>query len=101
MLFVRSARTPESAAIYRAAWKGLEPFYGIMSRERMHDFDGERNRAREYFAGRDKPMLVVAFDPRAPDHDLLGADVVQAEAGHPGRGLALLEREGDGNGAGP
>jgi len=63
--FVRSARTAESAAIYRAAWKGLEPFYGIMSRERMFDFDGERNRAEEYFAGKAKPKLVVAFDPQA------------------------------------
>jgi len=67
VLFVRSARTAESAAIYRAAWKGLEPFYGIMSRERMFDFDGERNRAEEYLAGRDTTLLVVAFDPQAAD----------------------------------
>jgi hypothetical protein len=37
--FVRSARTAESAEIYRAAWKALEPYYGIMSRDRLYDFD--------------------------------------------------------------
>jgi len=65
ILFVRSARTAESAAIYRAAWKALEPYYGVMSRERMFNFDGEPNRANRFFAEHPNPKLVVAFDPQA------------------------------------
>jgi len=65
ILFVRSARNAESAAIYRSAWKALEAYYGLMSRERMYDFDAEPNRAARFFAERGHAKLVVAFDPQA------------------------------------
>jgi len=67
ILFVRSARTEETAAIYDAAWKALEPYYGLMSRERMYDFDGEPNRAQRYFAEHGQPKIVVAFDSQAAE----------------------------------
>jgi len=62
VIFVRSARDAESAAIYRVAWKALEPHYGVLSRERMYNFDGELKRATRYFAAHERARLVVAFD---------------------------------------
>ena len=65
VIFVRSARDAESAAIYRVAWKALEPYYGVLSRERLYNFDGEKKRAMRYFAQHERARLVVAFDTEA------------------------------------
>ena len=56
-------RTDESAAIYRAAWRALEPhFVGEINRRRLADFDGDPGRAKRYFATHKDAVLVVAFD---------------------------------------
>ena len=39
VLFVRSERTVESKDIYDAAWKALEPHFGVLARERLYAFD--------------------------------------------------------------
>jgi hypothetical protein len=65
VLFVRSARTEESKAIYDAAWKALEPYFGLLSRKRLYAFDGDPKRARTFFAQHENSRYVVSFDADA------------------------------------
>jgi len=62
VLFVRSERTGESKEIYDAAWKALEPHFGVLARERLFAFDGEKRRAELFFAGHREYRTVVCFD---------------------------------------
>ncbi len=65
VLFVRSARTEESKAIYDAAWKALEPYFGLLARKRLFAFDGDPKRARAFFAQHKNSRYVVSFDVKA------------------------------------
>ena len=67
VLFVRSERTAESKEIYDAAWKALEPHFGVLARERLYAFDGERRRAELFFAKHAAYRTVVCFDEQARD----------------------------------
>lgn len=70
--FLRWKPTAESGAIYNTAWKALEPHFGVLSRQRLFDFDGDPKRAQELM-GREA-ALVVAFDApsagRWPERDV-------------------------------
>jgi hypothetical protein len=62
VVFVRWRRTPETARIYGEAWQALEPHFGVLSRRRLFDFDGDAQRARAFFAANADAALVVALD---------------------------------------
>jgi len=64
--FVRWERSAETAAVYDAAWRALEPhLVGEVGRRRLVTFDGDADRAREYFAGARDAAFIVAFGPQA------------------------------------
>lgn len=65
VVFVRWKRTVETDAVYDAAWKALEPHFGVLSRRRLFDFDGERKRADEFRGENRDAVLAVAFDAEA------------------------------------
>jgi hypothetical protein len=67
VLFVRWQRSSESGAIYRAAWRALEPHFGVLSRRRLTDFNGDARRARAFLAEHAGAALVVAFGARAAE----------------------------------
>lgn len=63
VLFLRWTPTQESGAIYNTTWKALEPHFGVLSRKRLFDFDGDPGRGQELDTSR--AGLVVAFDAAA------------------------------------
>ncbi len=63
VVFVRARRTAESGEIYNAAWRGLEAHFGVMSRRRLADFDGDPKRAAAFFSENGDAVLIVAFGP--------------------------------------
>jgi len=62
VLFVRWRRLPETGVIYRACWSALEPYFGVLSRKRILDFDADPERGRSLLAAEKGAALVVAFD---------------------------------------
>jgi hypothetical protein len=62
VLFVRWRRLPETGEIYRAAWRALEPYFGVLSRRRILEFDADPDRARRLLKTNADAALVVALD---------------------------------------
>jgi hypothetical protein len=63
--FVRWRKSAETAAVYNAAWRALEPHLLDIGRRRLVDFDGDPEKARAYFAAAKDVALVVAFGSEA------------------------------------
>jgi len=80
--FVRWRKSAETAAVYNAAWRALEPHLVDIGRRRLVDFDGDPEKARAYFAGAKDVALVVAFGAEAA----AAARSALAEAGTGGPG---------------
>lgn len=65
LLFLRWRRIAESGRIYNAAWGALEPHFGLLSRRRLLDIDGDAERAALVFSGQSDAAAVVAFGEEA------------------------------------
>jgi len=65
ILFVRWRKSAETGAVYLAAWRALEPHLVNLGRKRLVDFDGDPEKARDYFAREKDVALVVAFGAEA------------------------------------
>jgi hypothetical protein len=63
--FVRWQKSPETGAIYLAAWRALEPHLVDLGRHRLVDFDGSREKALDYFRGKKDVKIIVAFGREA------------------------------------
>jgi hypothetical protein len=63
--FVRWKKSAETASVYNAAWRALEPHLVDLGRRRLVDFDGDPEKARAYFAAAKDVALVVAFGSEA------------------------------------
>jgi len=72
VIFVRWQRSFESAEIYRAAWRALEPHFGLFTRRRLMDFEADPGRARRVLRANADAVIAVAFGKRS-------ADVARAE----------------------
>ena len=62
VIFVRWRRLPETGEIYRAAWRALEPYFGVLSRRRILEFDADPDRARRLLRANADAALIVALD---------------------------------------
>jgi len=77
VVFVRWERSAESGEIYRTAWAALEPYFGILSRRRLADFDRSEVKAKAFFAAHSDISLVVAFDRESARFAPKGVPVLQ------------------------
>ncbi|HEX5138079.1 MAG TPA: hypothetical protein VFY93_13975 [Planctomycetota bacterium] len=59
--FVRWHKSAETAAIYLAAWRALEPHLVDIARRRLVDFDGDPRQAKAYFEKERDIRFIVAF----------------------------------------
>ncbi len=62
VIFVRWRRLPETGEIYRSAWRALEPYFGVLSRRRILEFDADPDRARRLLKANADAALIVALD---------------------------------------
>jgi hypothetical protein len=85
--FVRWRKSAETAAVYNAAWRALEPHLLDLGRKRLVDFDADPAKASSYFAEQKDVAMIVAFGAEA-------ADAARAA-------VAVAERNGGGAGAAP
>ena len=60
--FVRWRPSAESKAVFDTAWRALEPFYTILSRRRLVDFDEDAARARALIRANADAAVFVALD---------------------------------------
>jgi hypothetical protein len=60
--FVRWRPSAESKAVFDTAWRALEPFYDILSKRRLVNFDEDAARARELILKSRDAVLFVALD---------------------------------------
>jgi len=59
--FVRWRKSQETADIYLAAWRALEPHLVDIARRRLVDFDGDPAKAKAYFEKEKDAKMIVAF----------------------------------------
>lgn len=62
VVFVRWGPSEESKAVFDTAWRVLEPFYDILSKRRLLDFDEDAARAREIILKNADAAVFVALD---------------------------------------
>jgi len=67
VIFLRWRRSAESAEIYRAAWRALEPHFGLFTRRRLMDFEGDAKRAGRILHANADASIAVVFGNRTAD----------------------------------
>lgn len=71
--FVRWRKSQETADIYLAAWRALEPHLVDLARRRLVDFDGDPAKANAYFGKERDIKFIVAFGKEAAEAARKGA----------------------------
>lgn len=96
VLFVRWRHSVESDSIYRAAWRALEPHFGLLSRRRLFEFDANEKTAKVYFEKNSDAGVVVAFGAKAAElaaRHLPGAEVLRVDQTANAHVVAQASRE--------